>query len=100
VRLSDRPNPPCFRLHPVPPPTPARRRCPPFPRRPPSPRRGGILRVRYATSCSTDCSCHRTRSMAPRPLLPSFMCMLAECSGASVPRHAVVLRPSPRRPGG
>jgi hypothetical protein len=49
------PNLPCFRLHPAPPPA--------IPMAPPSPRhlrllqRGGILRVKYATSRPTDYNC-------------------------------------------
>jgi len=74
------------------PPTRCRRRH--SPRRPPSPWhlhlpwRGGILRVRYAASRPTDCSCRQTRSPVPRPPSPSSMRMLDECSGASVPRRA------------
>jgi hypothetical protein len=59
-------------------------------------RRGGILRVRYSASCPADYSCRRTQSPSPHPSPPSSMRVLGECSDASVPRRAAVLRPSPR----
>jgi hypothetical protein len=88
VRPSDCPNPPCFHLHPVPPPTPTwYHAChPTWHLR--LPQRGEILRMRYAASRTTDCSCRRTQSPAPRPPPPSSMRVLGECSGASVLRHA------------
>jgi hypothetical protein len=92
VRPSNRHNPPCRHLHPAPPPNG------PHPSwHPRLPRRGGILRVRYvANSHPTDCSCRRTWLPVPRPPPPSSMRVLGECSGASIPRRAAVLRPSPR----
>ena len=98
MQPSDHPNPlhaasiPCH--------CPLRRATVALPAAPPSPRclrllRGGVLRMRYAANCPTDCTYRRTRSPTPRPLPPSSMCVLGECSGTSIPRRVVVLRPSP-----
>jgi hypothetical protein len=93
VRLSDRPNLPCFRLS-----IPRHRplRCATAARHSlwqlRLPRRGGTLRVRYAASRPTDCSCHRTRPPVPRPPLPSS----SACStSVATPPSPLYLSPYP-----